>query len=365
MHVLEGFPPEALILTTAEAKDAVAWDAFVDNHPEGRFCQLWGYRDILRQAYGYVCKYYTLMAGNQCVGLFPSIVLRRGGGRLISQPFQEYGGPLFAPATHLPYARIAELLLEASLKQRCKSLEIRGGIGCDGLADSPLCAREKLYSYAVLNLANEEEMWRNSLTNEARKGVNRARKAGLSSEIRRGDACVEPPFYDLYLDSMKRLGVPPHAKKFFVAQARIWGDRLVSCWIKQGDQTAAILLGVVTGQRIQIYITVSLPTFYSGRPNDLAHWELIRWAAHSKLRLFDFGSARYEGQIQFKKKWGVTLFDYYHYVLRNPGASRQVSSQVVDTSSTFMTTAAKIWKAAVPLRFTQILGPPIRKYLTK
>jgi hypothetical protein len=269
------------------------------------------------------------------------------------------------PETELPYKKIAELLLEAAQKQRCKRLEIRGGIGCDGLADSSLCTREKLYSYAVLNLANEEEMWRQSLTNEARKGVNRARKAGLSSEIRRGEASVEPPFYELYLDSMKRLGVPPHAKEFFMAQARVWGDRLVSCWIKQGDQTAAILLGVVSGQRIQIYITASQPTFYSARPNDLAHWELIRWAANSKLRLFDFGSARYEGQIQFKKKWGVTLFDYYHYVLRDPMTSEQTTAQIVDTSSEFMITAAKIWKTAVPLRLTQILGPPIRKYLTK
>jgi Acetyltransferase (GNAT) domain len=71
------------------------------------------------------------------------------------------------------------------------------------------------------------------------------------------------------------------------------------------QQTAAVLLGAICGVRLQIYITASSPKALIWRPNDLAHWELIAWAASQGLRWFDFGSARYDGQIQFKKKWGA------------------------------------------------------------
>lgn len=44
-----------------------------------------------------------------------------------------------------------------------------------------------------------------------------------------------------------------------------------------------------------------------GLPNDLAHWELIRWAVFEKRRVFDFGTACYARQLRFKKKWGVSF----------------------------------------------------------
>ncbi|HEV2115960.1 MAG TPA: GNAT family N-acetyltransferase [Terriglobales bacterium] len=352
-----------LEVVSATEADAPAWDQLVAQNPEGRFSHLWGFRRILENTYGYRCVYLKICSEGRLVGVFPSIVAR--SSRLVSQPFIEYGGPLLRGVSEAQQAHLAELLLRAAQNHGCHSLEIRGGLGAQFLATSPYCVRRPLYSYAVLNLGETDRLWRKSLTNEARKGVNKAQKAGLQSEVRHGKLSVADPFYALYLASMKRLGVPPHPRHFFDELAAGLGDGLVASWVTHEQQTVAVLLGAICGARLQIYITTPSPKMLSLRPNDLAHWQLIAWAAEQGLLWFDFGSARYEGQIQFKKKWGVGLHDYAYYLIGAPDTSANTKIRTVQTSSTSIQIMAKLWSRLVPLRLTPVLGAGIRRYLTK
>jgi hypothetical protein len=169
----------------------------------------------------------------------------------------------------------------------------------------------------------------------------------------------------MYLVSMKRLGVPPQPERFFSGLARGVGHRLVAAWVRKGAEPVAVLLGVVSGGRLQVYVTASDPRWWEARPNDLAHWELIKWAYAAGCRIFDFGSARYPGQIQFKKKWGVQLQDYSVYVINSAAATSTPTIPTVNSSSRAMTLMADLWRRSVPLPVTRVLGPPIRKYLTK
>jgi CelD/BcsL family acetyltransferase involved in cellulose biosynthesis len=352
-----------LALSRARPEDAAAWDEFVDRHPEGRFSHLWGYRQVLEQAYGYRCVYLDILADGERVGIFPSIVVRRGRGRLVSQPFNEYGGPLTQGLSADQQESLARLLMNAAREAGCAGIEIRGGLGWEGMAQSAFCAKHRLHSYAVLRLSEEQRLWRDSLTYEARKSVNRARKAGLTVEVRRGRVAIDEPFYELYLASMKRLGVPPHSRQFFVKLAQSLGERLVCAWVTDKWRAVAMLLGALTGERVHVFITASDGQAWSMRPNDLAHWELMRWAVENGFHLFDFGSARYSGQLQFKKKWGVTLYEYGYYCVGS--SDTRPSSQLVETSSRSMTALSSCWKWIVPNRWTPLLGPPIRRYLTK
>ncbi len=357
--------PETLTVRRAQPMEAQSWDGFVESHPEGRFCHLWGFRQVLERTYGYRCVYLNIYAGEQRIGIFPSIAVTRGSPRLISQPFNEYGGPLSRALSTDQYHQLSQLLFQAAQEENCRSVEIRGGIGCEAANEAVGWIKIPLHSYAILRLEEEQQLWRNSLTNEARKGVNRARKAALVVEIRRGTSAVQDPFFKLYLVSMKRLGVPPHSAQFFSELARTLGDRLVGAWVMSQGEPAAVLLGSIVGQRIQVWITASAPKFWSMRPNDLAHWELIRWACGEGLRIFDFGSARYSGQIQFKKKWGVSLHEYCYYLIGPRNSDSTLKIQTVESSSRTMAALASLWRRFVPLPLTAVLGPPIRKYLTK
>ena len=357
-------PSAPVTVEAARPEDALHWDRFVESHPEGRYCHLWGYRRTLEKAYGYHCVYLKFLIGGQLVGIFPSIQVKRRGW-LISQPFNEYGGPLTLPLSPEQYRQLSDLLIREAQREACHAIEIRGGIGCEAAARAANWKMQPLHAYALLALGDREHLWKKAISYEARKGVNKARKSGLTAGVRRGAPAVAEPFYRLYLTSMKRLGVPPHPWRFFTELAAGIGDRLVASWVLEGEQPAAILLGATTGRRIHIFVIASDPRAWPKRPSDLAHWELIEWACKQGLEVFDFGSARYSGQIQFKKKWGIELHDYGFYLIGSSQSGQGVKSETVRTSSNTMAVMAALWRWVVPLALTRLMGPPIRKYLTK
>lgn len=354
-----------LILSRATPGDATAWDEFVKQHPEGRFCHLWGYKRVLEEAYGYKAVYLNIIVQGKRVGVFPSVVVSHGQGRLVSQPFNEYGGPLTLDLVVEQQKALAALLMQLAQEEGCQTVEIRGGIGCEAMSGTDLCVRHPLHCYAVLNLYEKELMWLRSLTYEARKGVNRARRAGLTTQIRRGSRAVEDPFYTLYLKSMKRLGVPPHPQSFFVKLAEELSDNVVAAWVMDKADPIGVLLGVVTGQRIHTLITASDYRTWSMRPNDLAHWELIEWSIAAGLRLFDLGSVRYHGQYQFKRKWGASVEVYNCYCISQPGRASAQPIQTINSSGRFAVFMSSMWRGIVPTKLTAVLGPPIRRYLAK
>ncbi len=223
-----------------------------------------------------------------------------------------------------------------------------------------------LHSDATLELAPRKQLWRNSLTNEARKGVNRAEESGLVAEIRFGRKAIEGPFYKLHLLAMKRLGVPPHPERFFTVLVRALGERLVAAWVLHRAEPAAILLGAFSGQRTRMFVTASNPQYLV----HAAEWfgplgTHMKWASAHGMRFFDFGPARYPGQIQFKKKWGVRLHEYAYYLIGPAGCAETKNVPTVESSCPFMLAMATLWRSLVPVWLTEPLGPPIRKFLTK
>src|SRR5215831_20455345 len=120
---------KTLTVRKAQPAEAEAWDDFVSAHPEGRFCHLWGFRQPLEKAYGYKCVYLTIFLNAEQIGIFPSIAVQHGSHRLVSQPFNEYGGPLLRNLSPELYPQLAESLLQAAYEENCRSIEIRGGLG--------------------------------------------------------------------------------------------------------------------------------------------------------------------------------------------------------------------------------------------
>lgn len=57
--------------------------------------------------------------------------------------------------------------------------------------------------------------------------------------------------------------------------------------------------------------------YYNKYPNDLLPWEVIKWGAENKMRIFDFGGAGHPdkeyGVREYKKKFGGELVNYGRY----------------------------------------------------
>jgi hypothetical protein len=134
------------------------------------------------------------------------------GKKLISQPFSEYGGILFAPDAE-PAERRAilsglPLVVEKSReKERLAYLEIRGFPDL-GEGEAELFQKIRLYERAVLPLDPALKLW-DRVDYSVRKNVRRARSSGLELRPLKTPEDIRRVFYPLHLRSLKRLGSPP------------------------------------------------------------------------------------------------------------------------------------------------------------
>jgi hypothetical protein len=136
-------------------------------------------------------------------------------------------------------------------------------------------------------------------------------------------------------------------------------------WALHKGKPISGLLGFSCGKRVSIINIVSDETFWEIRPNDLIHWEYIKWAHAAGFQFFDFGSIRYEGQLRYKKKWGCTITDHAYYHLGGAESKDAASSQSFDSSSGTMKRFSDLWAKCVPETVGRVVGPVLRKNLVR
>ena len=338
------------------------WDAFVAAHPHGRFLHLTGFKKTVEEVYGLRPNYWFWREEGRVRAVFPSFFhrARLTGKKLISQPFSEYGGILFAPDAQPPERRtilswLPRVVERSREKERLAYLEIRGfpDLGGD---EAGLFQTIRLCERAVLPLDPALKLW-DKVDYSVRKNVRRARSSGVELRLLETAEDIRRVFYPLHLRSLKRLGSPPHPLEYFMKHNENLGDRMriSTAWL--GGQPIAALLGWVVGRSVQITDIASDERFFACRANDLLHFELIDWAIGRGFRLFDFGPVRYEGQRRYKMKWGVELHEYAHYCFparkgRGPLSDRSPAARA----------ARSLWRF-VPSQLAARLGRRLRREL--
>lgn len=158
---------------------------------------------------------------------------------------------------------------------------------------------------------------------------------------------------------MKRLGSPPHGLEYFLNAFTYLKDNIEFFWAEFEEKPVAGLLGWKSGQRIQITDTVSDPNFWDKRPNDLVHWEFVKWAVTQGFKYFDFGPVRYQGQERYKRKWGCDFYDYSYYYF--PVNQKIATKKPLDETHPLIRALSFLWQRFVPLGLTPWLGKYIRK----
>jgi CelD/BcsL family acetyltransferase involved in cellulose biosynthesis len=341
------------------------WDAYVLRHPQGRFCHLTQYQRAVDASYGLRAVPFALRRGSQLCGIL-SISAGRSllfGRKWISMPYGEYGGFLFDADVEPSQARrLVTAVIDQARKHAVRSIEINGLLGLpEGVEE--YFAPSAGYESAVLDLSpGPAALLEKVFTYEVRKALRKAESRSLTAHEASDPDTLARVFYPLHLNSMHRLGVPPHAPQYFTALKAAFGEDMKIFWAEREGKRLAGLLGIRSGDRVQIFATVSTPDGWEDRPNDLAHWAFIRWACEAGVRWFDFGSVRYEGQRRFKKKWGVAFAPAAHWVAGLGAGTRAVT---FDSTSESLSRASRIWKATIPIPVTRWLGPVLRKQLLR
>jgi hypothetical protein len=344
------------------------WDRYVENHPESRFCQLYAYR-CLEPVYGYKPRYAAFLKEGRIVGVLPAFEVRSlfFGRRLVSQPFSEYGGLLLDDdLSDEDLEKIVQHLKGWAEAAGVRGVELHGRLGIGERDCDRFLAKANAQSYAYLPLDRPlDEIWSKVITYQVRKAVQKAERSEVSvAEASDLDTIVRH-FYPFYVNSMTRLGVPPHSIQYYLRCQAAFGDRLKIFWAIFKGAPIAGLLGFACGKRINIINIVSDERFWEVRPNDLIHWEYIKWAHGAGYRYFDFGSIRYEGQLHYKKKWGCIINEHGYYFLRGVGPNRAGEGATFDSSSKSMKRFSAIWSRAVPDPARRMIGPFLRKHLVR
>jgi hypothetical protein len=344
--------------------DAAKWDSYVEGHAQARFCHLYGYR-CLESVYGYTPRYAAFLKDNRIVGVLPAFEVKSllFGRRLVSQPFSEYGGLLLDEnLSQQDVDEIIGYLRESTAGTRALEMHGRLGIGLHDCGQHLLKSNDQSYAYLPLDTPIDV-LWSKIITYQVRKAVQKAQRSNLTVVERSDPETLVRDFYPFYLQSMKRLGVPPHSLQYYLQCQTAYGDRMKIFWAMRDGTPLAGLLGFSCGKRVNIINIVSDERGWEARPNDLVHWEYIQWAHAAGFKYFDFGSIRYEGQLHFKKKWGCTIEDHGYYFLRKDNGSEEMAT--FNSSSTAMQRFSGIWSRFVPQPIGSAIGPLLRKHLIR
>jgi lipid II:glycine glycyltransferase (peptidoglycan interpeptide bridge formation enzyme) len=199
-----------------------------------------------------------------------------------------------------------------------------------------------------------------------RWSINKATKSGV--EVRAAETERDlRAWYELYLDTMRRLAVPPRPYRFFeIAWARLQPRGLMRLLLAERSEAGRnrLLAG-------SIFLTFGGTFFYaftgwrreelSLRPNDVVQWQAIHDACREGYRYYDFGEVDKDNPslADFKTKWGAELKWLYRYYYPSP---RELETGALESSSRTRQLASAVWRR-LPIKATVLLSNLLHHYL--
>lgn len=299
-----------LTVRRLDAASEPAWEAFVQACPEATFFHRAGWKRVLEQAFGHPGHYLYAESGGRIRGVLPlgHVKTLLFGNALISVPFCVYGGVAAEDAeTERALIQAARDLAESL---QVDYLELRHRQR--RLPDWP--CKDDLYVTFRKAIDPDPEVNLKAIPRKQRAMVRKGIQRGLTSEEEGG---IER-FFPIYADSVRRLGTPVFARRYFRALMDTFGDAArVTTVCHQGRPVSSVL---------SFFFRDEVLPYYGGGTTearglaafDFLYWEVMRRAAGEGCRVFDYGrSKRGTGSFQFKKNWGFEpepLYYEYHLV---------------------------------------------------
>ena len=302
------------------------WDRYVLDHPRATVFHRSAWLHLLARLAHAEVHLFLLRHGSKTVGAVPLFSFRRGVFRIAASPPPQLATPYlgFVCADDVAGAALAGVTNAArNLRASYVELRLDRSLPTDLLRAEGFEAEPR--STFVLDLRpGIDALWTKSLTSACRRAVRKAEKEGVVIEEadlteiadRYGELSGmvfaksnRPP--PLTSADYREIGAVARAGGFVrVLAARVEG-RIVSAGIfAHGNGTIYYLDGVAD------------PEAQQARPNNLLHWEVIRWAAAHGLHSYDMVGVANPGVARFKRTFGAVESSYtYAYRSLNPLAA--------------------------------------------
>lgn len=275
---------------------APRWDSYVKAHPEGTFFHLVGWRQVVASVYGHPMHYVFAERSGAVVGVLPLGQVRHllFGHALISVPFCVYGGALADDDEVRALLESHAVALARDLKVDHLEMRNRRPRRSDWLS-------KDLYFTFRKPIDPDPEENLKAIPRKQRAMVRKGIKAGLVGEL---DDSVDR-LYAAYSESVRNLGTPVFPKAHFAAIKRTFGDACKVLSVTHSGQLVASVMNFYFRDEVLPYYGGGTAAARALKANDFMYWEVMRRAAESGVKLFDYGRSKKDtGSFAFKQHWG-------------------------------------------------------------
>lgn len=337
-------------LTDDTGQSASDWDRFVETCSQATFFHKAGWKKVYEQAFGHKTYFLYAEIGGKIQGVLPlgHINSRLFGNSLISAPFCVYGG--IAANTELARIKLEQAAVSLAQRLQVDYLEMR-----NRAQSHPGWPAKDLYVTFRKVMDPDPEKNMLAIPRKQRAMVRKGIDAGLIGEE---DADIDR-FFRAYSESVRNLGTPVFAKKYFRILKDVFGD---SCRILTITKSKKLIASVMS-----FYFRDEVLPYYGGgtaaarelKGNDFMYWELMRRSCEAGVRVFDYGrSKKGTGSYSFKKNWGFEPEElYYEFHLVKSGKLPDINP-LNPKYRLFI----KAWQK-LPLALSMKLGPLISRNL--
>jgi FemAB-related protein (PEP-CTERM system-associated) len=282
----------------AADSDRKRWDGFVARCADATFFHQFGWRGVVETGLGHRTWFLLAERGEAIEGVLPLAEVRSilFGHRLISVPGSVYGG--IAAATEGVRKRLTEEACRLAGRLGVEVLELR-----NRAVQEPTWPRSDLYATFRKEISGDVGANWKAIPRKQRAMIRKGMDAGL--KVRQVDGV--DAFFPIYATSVRNLGTPVFAKKFFrtlFGEFRAAGEVSV---VSHGSRDVAAVMSFYFRDEVLPYYAGSVGPARALRANDFMYWDLMSRAAERGVRVFDYGRSKQgTGAFDFKKNWGFS-----------------------------------------------------------
>ena len=336
-----------LVLRPLDETREPAWDAFVSTMPDGSFFHLAAWARVIVRAFGHRPHYTLAERDGSIVGILPlaQVKTRLFGNTLISVPFCVYGGIVAVDAETRTALEAHAADLMGKTGAAAVEMRYREPVDNDWLAGPDLYVTFR----KPIEADNDKNM--KAIPRKQRAMVRKGIQNGLSSVC---DQDVDV-LHRIYAESVRNLGTPVFAKKYFRILAEEFEECLDVVTILDGDAAIASVMNFYFRDEVLPYYGGGTFAARGRAGNDFMYWEVMRRAADKGCRMFDFGRSKIgTGAFAFKHNWGFEPAPLHYRFKLRPGAAIPDHNPMNPKYRLFI----KAWKR-LPIPVANAIGPHI------
>lgn len=278
--------PETLLQVKAlETSGEERWDRFVLEHPRASFFHLTGWKRIIEKTFGHKARYFYCERDGKITGIAPIFECSNWliGRCFIAIPLAAYGGIVADDSESEQALLDHSKKLAQSTSAEYLELRVRNGALFDGFHANQLYVTfsAPLLPDAAANLKR--------LPKDTRYMIRKAEKGGLRAQLGMEQLGA---FYELFAQSMHRLGTPVFPRALFENIVDEFPDHTQLTLVYDGTRPVTGVLSLFFRDTILPYYAGAIPEATRLAANNFMYWELIKWAGSRGFERLILGAAK-------------------------------------------------------------------------